>query len=140
MKNKLIAIQCLSLCDIGMAVYTYFALSNFDEFKKIVVLSTGVDSPDIQLELYKLFLQTLTFISIFLVIIHLIIYYFFYKEKKFAKAYVKYYSILASLSLLVSAFFMGQYTLLLPAGIYVLGLYNALKFDPLTNSKTKTAV
>ena len=118
-----------------MAFYTYFALSNFNEFKKIIILSTGVDSPDLQLQLYQLFLQTLAFVSIILIVIHLIIYFFFYKEKKFAKAYVKYYSILASLSLIISAFTMRLYTLLIPALIYLIGLHNALKFDPLTKSK-----
>lgn len=136
MKNKLIAIQCLSLCDIALAIYTYFAFSNFNDFKAYLN-QAQITSPDLQFQVYKLFLQTLTFTSIILVLFHLVIYYFFYKEKKFAKLYVKYYALLAAVSMIISVVFARQYILIVPGLIYSFGFYNALKFEPLESPRKK---
>jgi heme/copper-type cytochrome/quinol oxidase subunit 2 len=136
--NKLITIQCLSLTDIGLAIYTYFAISNFQEFKKILIASVQVDSPEMQLELYKVFMQTLLFISVVLVVFHLIIYYFYFKEKKYAVTYVKYYSLLAGVSMFASTLIMNQLLLLLPSLAYSYAFYNSLKHSPLKNNSKTT--
>lgn len=134
-KNKFITIQCLSFSDIGLALYTYFLLSNFSEFKRIMTNSAKLAhaeeilSPDFLLELFKVFLHTLTLISISLVVLHLIIYFFYFKEKKFAQLYVRYYSFLAAASLLLSAFYMKVYILLIPTVIYAIGFKYSEKVE-----------
>jgi hypothetical protein len=138
-KNKLITIQCLSFCDIGLALYTYFLLSDFTEFKTMLSHSAKLAkvedmiTPDFQLEFYKMFLHTLTFLVLSVVVIHLVIYFFYYREKKFAQLYVRYYSALAALSLLVSSYLMKQFIFLIPTAIYAVGFMYSKKVD------TKTA-
>jgi hypothetical protein len=136
--KKLITIQCLSFTDIGLAIYAYFSISNFQEFKKILIASVQVDSPEMQLEIYKVFMQTLLFISVVLVVFHLIIYYFYYKEKKYAVTYVKYYSLLAAVSMLASTLMMNQILLLIPTLAYCYAFYNSLKHSPLVNNSKTT--
>jgi hypothetical protein len=132
-KNKLLSIQCLSLADIGMAFYTYYALSNFEEFKKILNAS-GMSSPDFQLQIYKVFLQTLIFTSVLLIGFHLIIYYLYYQDKKFARMYVRYYSLLAAVSMLISTWAVSQTILLIPTIIYFLGFYYSTKVTSKTTA------
>lgn len=129
MKNKLLAIQVLSICDIGLAIFTYFSISNFEEFKAIFMKYSDDNSVEFIMDVYKLFMQTVIFTALIMVIAHLIIYYYYYKDKKFAQVYVKFYSILAGVSLLASAALMNQFILLVPAALYFFALFKI-------NSKT----
>jgi hypothetical protein len=133
MKNKLIAIQCLSLCDIGTAVYSYFSLSNFEEFKKIINQFPEFDSPEFQVEIYKLFLQTVTFVSLLVICLHLIIYFFYYRDKKFARGYVKMYSAVAATSLLFCSLYFNQFSLMIPTVLYAVSFYYITKSNTTTS-------
>jgi hypothetical protein len=126
-KNKLIAIQCLSLSDIASAIYSYMFLSNLEQFKKMVSGTEFSESPQFIFELYQVFLQTFIFIAIVILLFHLIVYFFYFRGKKFAELYVKYYSIFAGLSLIIFGFLQNQIVLLVPGFLYLIGFYYIAK-------------
>lgn len=101
-KDKLkIALLCF-FTDLSLSVWSYFKLTNYDDYLKAV--KPMVDSPDFRVQLYQVLLQSLTFSLILFLAIHLIIYLLFWKEKKYALKYVHFYTALASLSCLIMIF------------------------------------
>lgn len=127
MRNKIIALQCLSLSDIASAIYSYILLSDLEYFKKIVAGTEFSESPQFIFELYQVFLQTFIFVAIIILLFHLVVYFFYFKGKKFAELYVKYYSIFAGLSLIIFSMLQGQMILLVPGCLYILGFYFIVK-------------
>jgi len=127
MRKKIIAIQCLSLSDIASAIYSYLMLSNLEQFKKLVAGSEFSESPQFIFELYQVFLQTFIFVAIVILLFHLVVYFFYFRGKKFAELYVKYYSIFAGLSLIIFGMLQGQMILLVPGFLYLLGFYFIIK-------------
>lgn len=123
MKNKLVAIQCLSISDFASAIYSYFYISNLEQFKKMLVGTEFSESPQFILELYQVFLQTFIFTAILVILFHLVVYFFYFKNKKFAELYVKYYSIFAGLTLVIFSLLQGQLTLIIPGLLYLVGFY-----------------
>lgn len=95
-------LKIASLCfltDLGLSLWSYFKLTNYDEYLKAV--RPMLASPDFQLQIYQVLLQSLTFSIILFLSFHLVVYYLFAKEKKWAMKYVRFYSLLAALSCLV---------------------------------------
>ena len=115
--NKKILIPALCfIADVLMSIWSYFKVSNYDEFIKYIQIS--VDSPDFQLQLYKIFLQTMTFVLILFVILHAVIYVFYFKEKKLAQKYVRMYSAMAALSAFSLIFTSHIWLMIVPTLIY----------------------
>jgi uncharacterized protein YxeA len=115
--NKKIIIPALCLItDVLMSVWSYFKVSNYDEFIKYIQIS--VDSPDFQLQLYKIFLQTLIIVLALFIILHIVIYVFYFKEKKMAQKYVRLYSAMAALSAVSLIFTSHIWLMIIPTLIY----------------------
>ena len=102
-KKKLLVPALSFATDSGLALYTYLICTNYDQYKKYVKMVSG--DPDFQLELYKVVVQTLTFVLLLFLFFHLIIYVLYYRNVKFARQYVKLYLILALVSLVVTLLF-----------------------------------
>jgi len=114
-KKLIVPILCF-VSDALMSLWSYLKISNYDEFIKYIKLS--IDSPDFQLQLYKIFLQTITFVLVLFIVIHAIIYVFYFKEKKIAQKYVRVYSAMAALSALSLIFTSQLYVMIIPTAIY----------------------
>ena len=114
-KSKIhIATYCF-ITDIILSVWSYFKLTNYDEYQKQVKVITT--SPEIQMQVYQMMLQWFTVTVILFLIFHLAIYYYFWKEKISAIKYVRFYTFMAALSgLLMIA--SGLYIGLIPLLIY----------------------
>lgn len=125
-KKFLIILGCL-LSDIGLSLWLYFKASNFNEYMKYAARIT--DSPDFQVQLYKVYLQSLTFGLILFVVAHLIIYTLYWKEFKAAKFYVKFYTAFSSVGCLFLAVAETPFGIL-PAIIYGLSFYTTAKMFP----------
>lgn len=112
MKNKfVIAVVCF-LTDLVVSVWTYFKASNYQQFIKMI--GEKFDSPDFQLQIYQIFLQTLTFCMIFFLLIHLAIYIFYSKDKKLAAKYVHFYCGCAAILMLFTVITAKEYVLVAP--------------------------
>ncbi len=120
--HKLLTIFGLLLSDFILSIYTFYLLKDYDQFR--IQLEKYSQNPDFNLEIYKLFLQTLIFIFLVLISIHAIIGIFFYKQKKIAVGYFQYYSLMAAISVLISFVFMLNPIFLITGLIYFLIYFN----------------
>jgi hypothetical protein len=114
--TKQIAILCF-ISDVVISVWTYFQLSNFASFKKII--GPVSESPDYQLQLYQVLLQSVTFGLLLFLFFHLIIAILFWKKKMYAIKYMHFYTLMAAISsalMIFSGYFIG----LIPMIIYIL--------------------
>lgn len=114
--TKQIAILCF-MSDVVISVWTYFQLSNFQAFKKYI--SPINNSPDFQVQIYQVLLQTVTFCLLLFLIFHLIIAIFFCKKKMYAIKYMYFYTFMAALSAALMIF-SGYFIALIPLIIYSL--------------------
>jgi len=120
--HKLLTIFGLILSDFSLSVYTFYLLKDYEQFR--VELEKYSQNPDFNLEIYKLFLQTLVFVFLVIISIHALIGLFFYKNKKIAIGYFQYYSLLAALSVFVSFIFNLNPLFLVVGFIYFLIYFN----------------
>ncbi len=114
-KNKLsIALLCF-LLDLGLSLWSYFEVTNYDKFTKSI--KAVVSSPDFQVQIYQVLIQTLTFSLMLFLVAHLIIYFLFCKSKKFAIKYVRFYTFMATVSC-VLMIATKVYAAIIPALLY----------------------
>lgn len=128
LQKKFLIILGGLLSDIGLSLWLYFKAGNYTEYLKYA--STITDSPDFQVQLYKVYLQSLTFGLLLFVATHIVIYALYWKEFKAAKLYVKFYTAFSSMGCLILAVAETPYALL-PAMIYGLSYYTTAKMFPL---------
>lgn len=114
---KQIAILCF-LSDVGISVWSYNQLTNYDEYVKSA--KAVIPSPDLQLQVYQILLQSFTFSLLIFLIFHLIIYILLWREKLYAIKYVRFYTIMAALSALIMIISLKSPVVLIPLAIYVL--------------------
>lgn len=124
MKAKHIAILCF-LSDIGISLWSYFRLTNYDYYLKTVKPIIG--SPDLQTQLYQVLLQSFTFSLLLFLAFHLIIYILLWKEKKYALKYVRFYTFMAAISCVLMLTSFSALVVLVPLTVYVLGFINTGK-------------
>ncbi|MBP9681717.1 MAG: hypothetical protein KBD76_09955 [Bacteriovorax sp.] len=103
------------ISDLSLSLWSYFSLTNYEEYLKTI--SPMVSSPDFQIQIYQVLLQTLTFSLSLFMVFHLVIYILYWKEKSYATKYVYYYSFMAALSCLLML--VGQiYLAIIPLILY----------------------
>jgi hypothetical protein len=121
--HKKIALLCFS-SDLGLSIWSYVKLKNYDQYLKIV--KPIVASPDFQVQIYALFLQSLIFTLMIFLVFHIIIYILFIKKLKYAVKYVRIYSAMAAISCLMMIF-SGYIVALFPIFIYSLSFFTLKK-------------
>ena len=114
-EKKRIAILCF-LADLGMSIWSYDQIKNYDEYLKIV--KPIINSPDFQVQLYAMILQTFFFTIIFFLIFHVVIYILYLRDVKYAAKYIRFYSFMAALSTGIMIF-SGVFVSLIPFIAYV---------------------
>ncbi len=98
MNKRKTALLCF-LTDLGLSLWSYFKLTNYDEYLKAI--QPYNDSPDFQIQLYQVLLQTFTFTILLFLGFHIVVYWLYSKGKKWALQYVRFYACLAALSCLL---------------------------------------
>lgn len=93
-------IGCL-LSDIGLSLWLYFRATNYNEYLKYAKVIT--ESPDFQVQLYRVYMQSLTFGLLLFIFAHLVIYILYWREYKAAQVYLKFYCIFSSAGCLLLA-------------------------------------
>lgn len=100
--------------------WLYFMATNYNNYGTIAAKS--IDSPDFQIQLYKILLQSLTFFLLVFILAQTIVYALAIKNFKAAFLYLKFFSVAG-----FAAFFfvtvMHSGFGLLPMIIYVFGYY-----------------
>jgi hypothetical protein len=99
--KKQIAFYCF-FTDVVIAVWSYYKATNYDEYVKAI--KNVVNSPDYQVQLYQVILQTMTFSLALFLAFHLIIYFMLIKEKTYAIKYLRFYTFSAALSCVLMLF------------------------------------
>ncbi len=115
--KKQIAVLCF-LSDVAISIWSYFKLTNYDEYLKLVKPMIG--SPDLAVQFYKIMIQAFTFTLLLFLAFHLIIYILLLKEKKYSIKYLYYYTLMAAISALLMIFSYNAYVAIIPLIIYVL--------------------
>ena len=132
-KSKIhIATYCF-ITDVILSLWSYFKLTNYDEYLKQVKSITT--SPAIQLQVYQMMLQWFTVTVILFLIFHLVVYFYFWKVKVSAVKYVRFYTFTAAVSslfMIASGFYIG----VLPVIIYGASFIATGKILKELNSKT----
>jgi hypothetical protein len=100
-EKKRIALFCF-LADLGVSIWSYKEIQNYDEYLKIV--KPIINSPDFQVQLYALILQTVIFTIIFFLLFHIVIYVLYLKDVKYARKYMRFYTFLAAISAAIMMF------------------------------------
>lgn len=114
-KNKASIALLSFLTDIALSLWSYYKLTNYDEYLKDI--KQMVDSPDFQVQIYQIMLKTLTFSLILFLAFHLVIYVLFWKEKKYATKYLRFYTFMAVASCVIMVA-TKIYLAVIPAFIY----------------------
>lgn len=119
-QQKILAITLSFLSDLTLMAWLYFMATNYNNYNSIAAKS--IDSPDFQIQLYKILLQSLTFFLLVFILAQTIVYALAIKNFKAAFLYLKFFSVAG-----FAAFFfitiMHSGFGLLPMIIYLFGYY-----------------
>jgi len=119
MNKRQTALLCF-LTDVGLSLWSYFKFTNYDEYVKSV--RPYLASPDFQIQLYQVLLQSLTFSILLYLGFHIVVYWLYSKGKPWAVKYVRIYSSLAALScfmMIVSQLWAGILPLVIYSWVFV---------------------
>ena len=100
-----------------MSIWSYEKIKNYDEYLKIV--KPMIDSPDFQVQIYAVLLQSFIFTMMIFLIFHVVIYILFVREVKYAIKYVRFYTFMAALSAAIMIF-SSMYIGIIPLIVYSL--------------------
>lgn len=125
------AFGCL-MCDIGLSLWFYFRATNYNEYIKYI--KTITDSPDFQVQLYRVYMQSLTFGLLIFIGAHLVVYFLFWKDYRAAQVYLKYYSVCSSAGCLLITIYETAYAVV-PMFIYGFAYYFIAKMIPKSSAK-----
>ncbi len=108
------------LCDLTLGSWIYYRATNFTTYSENI--ASKIDSPDFQIQLYKIMLQSLTFALILFLIAQTAVYIMAWRKFRTAYFYLKFFSVLG----FVLGFFItvtNSAFAMLPMVIYVGGYY-----------------
>lgn len=118
-QKTLATITCY-VSDVTLMLWLYFKATNYNDY--LHKAKVAVNSPDFQIQLYHVLLQSLTFSLLLFLLAQTIVYILFWRNLRGAKIYLKYFAVFgAALSLMIvlnSTLFA-----LLPFLFYCFGYY-----------------
>lgn len=117
MVPKHIAILCF-LSDLGISIWSYNRLTNYDEYLKAA--KPMISSPDLQLQVYEVLLQSFTFSLLLFLAFHFIVYILIWRQKTYAIKYIRFYCPMAILSCVLIIFSYNAFLGILPLVFYFL--------------------
>ena len=123
---KQIAFFCF-IADLAITIWSYYQIKNYDAYLKIV--KPMIDSPDFQVQIYAVLLQSFLFSALLFLAIHAVIYILFIKKIKYSIKYVRFYTLLAAVSSAIMIF-TGYPIAMLALIIYALAFYSTGRLKP----------
>lgn len=121
---KFISLAGCFLSDMTLIAWLYYQATNYQNFN--VIAKNAINSPDFQIQLYKVILQSLTFLLLLFVLAQSAVYIMAIKNMRAAYLYLKIFSVVGfALALLISI--SHSLYALLPALFYLLGYYTFAK-------------
>lgn len=119
-QQKILAIAGCYMADLTLVAWLYFRATNYGRYTKN--LRTIVDSPDFQIQLYKVILQSLTFALLLFITAQTIVYILAWKNFRAAYIYLKYFAVIGfSVGLIILG--TSSVYALLPMSIHIGGYY-----------------
>lgn len=112
------------LSDVTILAWLYWQATNYDHFGELA--SKVMNSPNFQVQLYKVLLQSLTFFLLLFLAAQLTVYLMAAKKFRAAYLYLKFYSVIGFAISLLIAFSNSLYALC-PALFYLAGYYHFAK-------------
>lgn len=119
-QQKLLAIFSCYLTDLALIAWLYFRATNYSRYTHGV--SGTVDSPDFQIQLYKVLLQSLTFALLLFLFAQTAVYIMAWRKVRAAYLYLKFFSVFGFVIGLLIVILSSAYALL-PMLIYIGGYY-----------------
>jgi hypothetical protein len=123
------------LSDLTLVTWIYFHMTKLSNFNSVI--SKATESPDFQVQLYKVFLQSLTFFLLLFFTFQTFIYICSFKNFRSVYYYLKFFSIFAFAVYFFIAILYSGFALL-PMCLYILGYYFYSKKITEHRSMTKT--
>ena len=121
---KIISLAGCFLSDITLIAWIYYQATNYQNFN--VIAKNAINSPDFQIQLYKVILQSLTFLLLLFILAQSAVYIMAIKNMRAAFLYLKIFAVVGfALSLLISI--SHSLYAVLPTLFYLLGYYNFAK-------------
>lgn len=112
------------ISDLTLVAWVYFHSTQLSKFNEVA--KKAINSPDFQLQMYKIFLHSLTFLLIFFFMIQSFIYLLTFKKYKSIYIYLKYFSVTAFSIYFLIAIIASGYALV-PMCLYIFGYYHFSK-------------
>lgn len=132
-QQKILATLLCFLADLFICLFFYFKGTQYTRFLSTV--GDSINSPEFQLQLYKILLKTATFSMMLFLIFQLIVYTLMWKNLRSAKLYLKYYAVTGSAIAMAITLFITPFGLV-PAIIYIFGYYVFASIIPKHELKT----
>ncbi|NOT78777.1 MAG: hypothetical protein HOP07_07200 [Bacteriovoracaceae bacterium] len=121
---KIISLAGCFLSDMTLIAWIYYQATNYQNFN--VIAKSAINSPDFQIQLYKVILQSLTFLLLLFILAQSAVYIMAIKKMRAAYLYLKIFAVVGfALALLISI--SHSLYALLPALFYLLGYYTFAK-------------
>lgn len=120
-QQKLMATAGCYLTDITLIAWLYFRATNYGRFATSTV-AESIDSPDFQIQLYKILLQSLTFALLLFLLAQSVVYIMAWRKIRAAYLYLKFFSVFGFVVAFIIAVLSSVYALL-PMLIYIGGYY-----------------
>lgn len=119
-QEKALAIVLFFLSDITLLAWLYFKATNYNEYFKRS--STMLDSINFQVQIYALFLQTLTFFFLLFIFAQMFIYFLAWRNLRSACLYLKFFSVFGFACTLYITLFHSFFAFL-PMSFYLFTYY-----------------
>ena len=119
-QQKILAMAGCYLTDITLIAWLYFRATNYGRYTR--GLGDQVDSPDFQIQLYKILLQSLTFALLLFLLAQTVVYFMAWKKFRAAYLYLKFFSVFGFVVAFIIAVLSSAYALL-PMLFYIGGYY-----------------
>ena len=112
------------LSDVTILAWLYWQATNYEHFGELA--SKAMNSPNFQVQLYKVLLQSLTFFLLLFLAAQFSVYLMAAKKFRAAYLYLKFFSVIGfAFSILIS--FSNSFYALCPALFYLAGYYHFAK-------------
>lgn len=118
-QQKIIALISCFLSDLTLMAWLYFMATNYQNYGQ---MARDLDSPDFQIQLYKVVLQSLTFFLMAFTLTQTVVYILAARNFRAALLYLKFFSVLGFAAFLGITLIHSSYAIL-PMFIYLFGYY-----------------
>lgn len=121
---KIISLAGCFLSDMTLVAWAYYQATNYQNFN--VLAKNAINSPDFQIQLYKVILQSLTFFLFLFILAQSAVYIMAIKKMRAAYLYLKFFAVVGfAFTLLITI--THSFYALMPACFYLLGYYTFAK-------------